>query len=116
MLFAMSTQKHSKKASPKDWHPADVIAAVRKKGSSLRKLSLAAGLHPRTLNVALQHSYPKAQAAIAGFLGVAPKSIWPSRYHRDGSHKRGLRGTAAHQRRQSTAVAGRVNGKDKWAA
>lgn len=105
----MSSQTPPKKASPTDWHPADVIAAVRKRGSSLRQLSLAAGLHPRSLNTTLVQSYPKAQATIAGFLGVAPAVIWPTRYNPDGSHKRGLRGKN-HQRSKCSKVARRVNG------
>lgn len=110
-MFSMSNSNRPKKASPTDWHPADVVAAVRKKGSSLRQLSLAADLHPRTLNRALMTPYIKGQAAIAAFLGVPPQAIWPSRYEADGSHKRGLR-RKPHQRAQSSAVAGRVNGKN----
>jgi len=109
MMAPMSTKKHPKKASPKDWHPADVIAAVRKKGSSIRQLSIAAGLHPGSLRVALARHYPRAQAVLAAFLEQPPQTIWPSRYDADGSHKRGLRGSA-HQHPESTAVAGGVNG------
>ncbi len=106
----MKAKHHPKKASPKDWHPADVIAAVRKKGSSIRQLSIAAGLHPGSLRVALARHYPKAQAVLAAFLEQPPQAIWPSRYEADGSHKRGLRGSS-HQPAKCNNVAGRVNGK-----
>ena len=114
MIVAMSNLHRPKKASPTDWHPADVIAAVRKSGSSLRQLSLAAGLHPRSLNRALVQSWFPAQQIIANQIGVTPQSIWPSRYEADGSRKRGLRGNK-HQQAKSSKVAGRVNGKNAGA-
>ncbi|WP_369308753.1 helix-turn-helix domain-containing protein [Providencia rettgeri] len=66
----------------KDWHPADIIAAIKKKGSSLSELSRQAGLNSSTLNNALSRRWPKGERIIAEFLGVAPTEIWPSRYHR----------------------------------
>lgn len=105
----MQAKHHTKKAGPTDRHPADVIAAVRKKGSSLRQLSIAAGLHPGSLRVALARHYPKAQAVIAGFLEEPPQNIWPSRYEADGSHKRGLRGKN-YQHSQCSKAGRRVNG------
>lgn len=108
-MTLMRANHHPKKASPTDWHPADIVAAVRKKGSSLRKLSMAAGLQPGVLRTALARHYPKAQAVIAAFLEEPPQQIWPSRYEADGSHKVGLRGKK-YQQAKSTAAHGRVNG------
>lgn len=110
----MSANHPPKKASPTDWHPADVVAAVRKKGSSLRKLSIAAGLQPGVLRIALARHYPKAQAVIADFLDAPPQSIWPSRYEADGSHKRGLRGKN-YQHTQCSKAGRRVNGNRRAA-
>lgn len=65
----------------KDWHPADIIAAIKKKGSSLSEISRSVGLNSSTLNNALSRCWPKGERIIAEFLGVTPAEIWPSRYH-----------------------------------
>ncbi|BBU98926.1 helix-turn-helix domain-containing protein [Providencia hangzhouensis] len=64
-----------------DWHSADIIAAIKKKGSSLSEISRSAGLNSSTLNNALSRRWPKGERIIAEFLGVAPSEIWPSRYN-----------------------------------
>ncbi len=45
-----------------NWHKADVIAAVHKKGTSLAALSRAAGLSSSTLANALERPWPKGEA------------------------------------------------------
>lgn len=73
-----------------DWHPADIVAALRKAGWSLRRLSQAHGLSPGTTRAALARSYPAGEERIAAVLDVHPKIIWPSRYYPDGRpRKRG---------------------------
>ena len=69
-----------KNAENRDWHRADVVAALKKKGWSVRALSIEAGLAPDTLRVALQTSYPKGERIIAAAIGVKPEEIWPTRY------------------------------------
>ncbi|WP_326900478.1 helix-turn-helix transcriptional regulator [Kosakonia cowanii] len=64
----------------KDWHPADIIAGIRKKGSSLAAVSRKAGLASSTLANALTRHWPKGERLIASELGMAPEQIWPSRY------------------------------------
>ncbi|WP_347253693.1 cell morphology transcriptional regulator XreR2 [Leminorella grimontii] len=63
-----------------DWHPADIIAALKKRGTSLAAVSRNAGLASSTLANALMRRWPKGERLIAGALGVAPEDIWPSRY------------------------------------
>ena len=63
-----------------DWHRADVVAALRNKGTSIRRLSIESGLSPNTLKSALQFKYPKGERIIANALGIKPEEIWPSRY------------------------------------
>lgn len=70
----------TKKAAPQDWHPADITAALKKRGLSMRQLSIYHGYGPSTLHVALHRSYPKAEVLIAEALGTTPDKIWPSRY------------------------------------
>lgn len=77
-----------KKASQEDWHPADIKAALHKKGITLRSLAQAHGLkESSSMSAALVRSLPSNEKRIADALGVHPKVIWPSRYHADGSHK-----------------------------
>lgn len=67
-----------------DWHQADIIACLRKKGTSLAALSRASGLSSSTLANALTRPWPKGEYLIAEAIGVHPSVIWPSRYFRDG--------------------------------
>ncbi|EAA8369207.1 helix-turn-helix domain-containing protein [Salmonella enterica] len=65
-----------------DWHPADIIAALRKRGTSLAAVSRNSGLASSTLANALTRRWPKGERLIAEALGVAPEQIWPSRYRK----------------------------------
>ncbi len=63
-----------------DWHPADIIAALRKKGTTMAALSRKSGLNSSTLSNALTRAWPKGEWLIAECLGIHPSKIWPSRY------------------------------------
>ncbi|WP_338803422.1 helix-turn-helix transcriptional regulator [Xenorhabdus griffiniae] len=63
-----------------DWHPAEIICALRKRGTTLAKLSRESGLSSSTLANALSRPWPKGEYIIATALEVAPSEIWPSRY------------------------------------
>lgn len=64
----------------KDWHRAEIVAQVKKRGKTITALSVEAGLSPNTLKSALQFRYPKGERIISNFIGVPPEQIWPSRY------------------------------------
>lgn len=64
-----------------DWHPADIVAGLRKKGTSLAAESRKAGLSSSTLANTLTRPWPKGELIIADTLGIKPWIIWPSRYH-----------------------------------
>ena len=64
----------------KDWHPADIVAALHKRGTSLAKLSREAGLASSTLSNTLTRPWPKGEWLIAIALDVHPSVIWPERY------------------------------------
>lgn len=66
--------------SPTDMHPADIRAAVNKKGFTLASVSRAADLPEHACRAALQGRSRKGEAAIAKVLGLAPEQIWPSRF------------------------------------
>ena len=67
------------------WHPQDILAAVRKKGSNLRRLGRAHGFADNTLHKALTVRFPNAHAVIAAYLGVSRGDLWPRWYSADGS-------------------------------
>lgn len=80
--------KRSKKASQQDWHPADILAALRKAGWSLGRLAFVHGLKDSSgLSIAMTRSFPKGEKRIADALGLHPKEIWPSRYYLDGTRR-----------------------------
>lgn len=65
----------------KDWHNADIIANLRKRGTSLAGVSREAGLSSSTLANALFRPWPKGEWLIANALNIHPAEIWPSRYY-----------------------------------
>ncbi|EOF5433720.1 helix-turn-helix domain-containing protein [Salmonella enterica] len=63
-----------------DWHPADIIAALHKRGTSMAAVSREAGLASSTLANALSRPWPKGEWLIARALNTHPATIWPTRY------------------------------------
>jgi len=63
-----------------DWHRADVIAALKKRGMNITALSRDNGLAAGTLANALRAPWPKGEKIIADALGLEPRDIWPTRY------------------------------------
>lgn len=71
----------------KDWHPADIIAALHKRGTSMARLSREAGLASSTLSNTLTRRWPKGEWLIAIALDVHPSEIWPGRYLNAGNKR-----------------------------
>ncbi|CDH33628.1 transcriptional activator of maltose metabolism (modular protein) [Xenorhabdus bovienii str. Intermedium] len=63
-----------------DWHQADIIAALRKRGTTLAAVSRESGLSSSTLANTLSRPWPKGEWIIANYLEIHPSEIWPSRY------------------------------------
>lgn len=61
-----------------DWHPADVIAALRKRNLSLRQL--AAQNRYSHIQRVLTSPWLAAEQIVAKALDKKPEEIWPSRY------------------------------------
>lgn len=106
----------AKKASQKDWHPADIKAALEKKGWTLRALAAQHGLSSSTpLSHTFLRSYPANERRIADAIGVPVQTIWPSRYYADGTPRpRGLRGMRSNAK--STALHCQRNGNSTLVA
>ncbi len=94
-----------------DWHAIDVVAAVRKSGSSLTRLSRLNGLSSTVVGQCLYKPYPKCERIIAEFLCVSVQTIWPSRYNQDGTPKsgRGERGLGRHLSRLKAKPTSKCN-------
>lgn len=67
-----------------DWHPEKIKAEVRLRGVSLYQLDARAKLPRKTCARSLYQPHSKAERVIARLLGVAPATIWPSRYDAQG--------------------------------
>jgi Ner family transcriptional regulator len=74
-----------------DWHPADVLAALKKRGKTLAGLSIEHGYHPTAAGKALKRPWPALEAIIAEAIGAIPATIWPSRYSSGGQPLGGRR-------------------------
>lgn len=101
-----------------DWHPADIVAALSKRGTSLRKLSAERGYAAGSLRKALRSPWPKAEAVIAEALGVHPAVLWPSRYGMDGgSNRSAVRWSLSNVRKDTDCSEScKVDGADSRAA
>jgi len=59
-------------------HPADVIAALRKRGTSLRKIAHENGYSH--IQRVLTSPWLAAEQMVAKALDTTPQALWPSRY------------------------------------
>ena len=86
----MNTSNRTESDDPgtTDWHPADVLAALKKRGHSLAGLSVANGYHSTAAGKALKQQWPAMEQLLAAAIGVAPRDIWPSRYDSQGYPRR----------------------------
>ena len=85
----MTQKQTTKKTSHQDWHWADVLAALRKRGWSLRQVGIEHGYDDgASLGEAARRPFPKAERIIAGVLELPPHAIWPSRYDEHGNPNR----------------------------
>jgi Ner family transcriptional regulator len=75
-IVDMSTNKAT--ISQEDMHPADVIAALRKRGTSLRKIAHANGYSH--IQRVLVSPWLAAEQMVAKALDTTPETLWPSRY------------------------------------
>jgi Ner family transcriptional regulator len=80
-----STSPKSKPEDTEDWHPADVLAALKKRGHNLAGLSVANGYHPTAAGKALKQPWPAVERLLADAIGVPAQRIWPSRYDAEGN-------------------------------
>ncbi len=80
----MNNAKKIKKTASEDWHRSDIVAAVWKKGWTLRRLSHHHGYSANSCSWTLHKPWPKVERIIADVIGLPPQAIWPSRYDDQG--------------------------------
>jgi len=78
--FMLKIEARTAMVTLQNWPRDKVLAEIKERGTSLRKISLAHGYHARTLYSALSRRWPRAEQIIADAIGVTPQEIWPSRY------------------------------------
>ncbi|MDE1149676.1 MAG: helix-turn-helix domain-containing protein [Azospirillaceae bacterium] len=67
------------------WHPADIRAAVEKRGSTLKAVAVAAEVHEDACRFALRHRHVGGERALSEFLNIALWELWPDRWSRHGA-------------------------------
>lgn len=97
-------------AQPQGWHPADVVAALRKRGWSFRRLSVHHGYSPQVLSRVNRVPWPKGERLVAEAIGVPPQELWPERYGADGLPNRRI-GRRPNDGFKNTAIPTKRNGK-----
>lgn len=66
------------------WHRADILAAVRKRGSTIAEIARGEGLARQTMYWAFIAPRMRANKAIADFLGLPLHELWPQWFDEDG--------------------------------
>jgi len=65
----------------KDMHPEDIKCAIRKRGITLTRLSIEAGLSESAVRMSIIFNcVPAADQIVSKFLNIPLHKIWPSRY------------------------------------
>lgn len=86
------------------WHPEEIKAAIRMRGTTMSELSRRHGYSNGAVKEVLRRPWPAVEKLVADFLGVLPQTIWPGRYGPDGKSNRLLFGKykprGKHARRQ----------------
>ena len=61
-------------------HRADILASIKKTGTTITQLSIDAGLSPGAGSKALKVPFPAAEEAIAARVNLPLHVLWPTRY------------------------------------
>lgn len=70
----------STKKNAVNWHKADILAELKKKGWTLRSLAAEGNVSYSTLKTVFDKSYPKMERLVANAIGISPEIIWAERF------------------------------------
>jgi len=79
------------KNSCSDWHPADIKAALAKKGFTLSRVARENGYAETSPSNVFRKPWPAMEKIIADIIGFPPFAIWPSRYDVNGNSNSAVR-------------------------
>jgi len=65
---------------PADWHPADIKAALEKRGYSFRRIAREMGYAMKSCDSVLRRPFGPVEERVAEIIGVPAATLWPSRY------------------------------------
>lgn len=68
-------------------HPADIRAAISKKGGSMAELARTHGYSEAYVRNALIRPLFQAEQIIAKFIGIPAHILWPLRYDKNGRRR-----------------------------
>lgn len=68
----------------KDWHPADIKAALAKKSYTFARLARENNYVENSPNMVLKKPWAQIEKIISRIIGIPAAEIWPSRYDRRG--------------------------------
>jgi Ner family transcriptional regulator len=111
MLMCMNTKQNT--FAQQDMHPADVIAALHKRGTSLRQLAMQNGYSH--IGRVLTSQWLAAEQVVAKALDMKPEAIWPTRYVNPADRKlafqqtRKIAVTMPRKRRETAEATGEAN-------
>ncbi len=77
-----------KRRASGDWHPADIKAALEKRGYTFSRIAREHGYALKSPSDVLRYTWSQMERIVADIIGVHPKEIWPSRYDSQGNPKR----------------------------
>lgn len=81
----MAHKQIKKREIRKDWHPADIKAALAKAGYTFARVARENGYVSNSPNSVLHKPWSHMERIVAGIIGVEPAEVWPSRYDRRGA-------------------------------
>ena len=69
----------TRKTQPReDWHPADIKAALAKKGYTFARVARENGYGSKSPNMVLHKHWSQIEAIVARIIGVPAAVIWPT--------------------------------------
>lgn len=67
------------------WHPEQIKAAVRMRGTTMGRLAQDHGYTPQAVYMTLRRPSQPIEQIISTFLGVPANELWPERYRKGGA-------------------------------
>jgi Ner family transcriptional regulator len=90
------------------WDAHSIRAEVHRRGKTLSKIALEAGLTESICRAALARPQPQGENAISAYLGISLHDLWPDRYDAEGGRIRHVRDENSHDRDETHRLNGQA--------